>query len=65
MRCGYDIRNIIPAGTGTGRGGVPAHLLNLNIQIHLLLDIGISGRQHLNFGVGQCRFVNVVGATDR
>ena len=34
--------------------------LNINIQIHLLLDVGIAGTQGLNLGVGQGGFINIL-----
>ena len=40
-------------------------LLNLNIQVHLLFDVGIAGRQHLDLSIGQCGFVNLLAGSHR
>ena len=38
---------------------------NLHIQIHALLDTGVSGAQGLDLGKGQRRFVHIIAASDR
>ena len=38
---------------------------NLHIQIHALLDTGVSGAQGLDFGKGQRRFVHIIAGADR
>lgn len=38
---------------------------HVNVQIHLLLDIGIAGTQGLDLRIAEGRFVNVIGRPDR
>ena len=38
---------------------------DLNIQVHLFLDVGIAGCQCLNFGIGQRGVVHIIAGTDR
>ena len=38
---------------------------NLHIQIHALLDTGVSGAQGLDLGKGQRRFVHIIAGADR
>ena len=38
---------------------------NLHIQIHALLDTGVSGTQGLNLGKGKRRFVHIIAGTNR
>ena len=38
---------------------------DLNIQIHLFLDIGIARRQCLDFGIRQCGIVHIITGADR
>ena len=40
-------------------------LADLNIQIHLFLDVGIARCQCLDFGIGQCGIVHIIAGTDR
>ena len=40
-------------------------LTDLNIQIHLFLDVGIARRQCLDFGIGQRGIVHIIAGTDR
>ena len=40
-------------------------LTDLNIQIHLFLDVGIARCQCLDFGIGQCGIVHIIAGTDR
>ena len=40
-------------------------LTDLNIQIHLFLDVGIAGCQCLDFGIGQCSVIHIIAGTDR
>ena len=40
-------------------------LADLNIQIHLFLDVGIASCQCLDFGIGQCGIVHIIAGTDR
>ena len=37
---------------------------NFHIQIHALLDTGVSGTQSLDFGKGKRRFIHIVAGTD-
>ena len=38
---------------------------DLNIQVHLFLDVGIARCQCLDFGIGQCGIVHIIAGTDR
>ena len=38
---------------------------NFHIQIHALLDTGVSGTQGLNLGKGKRRFVHIIAGTNR
>ena len=40
-------------------------LADLNIQVHLFLDVGIARCQCLDFGIGQCSVVHIIAGTDR
>ena len=40
-------------------------LTDLNIQIHLFLDVGIACCQCLDFGIGQRGIVHIIAGTDR
>ena len=40
-------------------------LTDLNIQIHLFLDVGIARCQCLDFGIGQCSVIYIIAGTDR
>ena len=40
-------------------------LTDLNIQIHLFLDVGIARCQCLDFGIGQCGIVHIIAGADR
>ena len=38
---------------------------DLNIQVHLFLDVGIARCQCLDFGIGQCGIVHIIAGTNR
>ena len=38
---------------------------DLNIQVHLFLDVGIARCQCLDFGIGQRGIVHIIAGTDR
>ena len=40
-------------------------LTDLNIQVHLFLDVGIAGCQCLDFGIGKGRIIYIIAGTDR
>ena len=40
-------------------------LADLNIQIHLFLDVGIAGCQCLDFGIRQCSVIYIIAGADR
>ena len=39
--------------------------MNLNVQIHLFLNIRIAGGKHFNLCIGQGGFINILGRTHR